>query len=119
MDYQPTGKMQNYKTPRRLIRQEKSLDNHDYGNDILDMASKGQSMKKNQQLDFIKIKNVGSAKGTVKKLRKKKKPQTAGKYLEKQLSRRLQKTNLNQLYSGDHLHSIYIVVVTISYPETI
>ena len=48
MDYQPTGKMQNYKTPRRLIRQEKSLDNHDYGNDILDMASKGQSMKKNQ-----------------------------------------------------------------------
>ena len=78
--------MQNYKTPRRLIRQEKSLDNHDYGNDILDMASKGQSMKKNQQLDFIKIKNVGSAKGTVKKLRKKKKPQTAGKYLEKHIS---------------------------------
>ena len=64
--------MKNYKTPRRLIRQEKSLDNHDYGNDILDMASKGQSMKKNQQLDFIKIKNVGSAKGTVNKLRKKK-----------------------------------------------
>ena len=43
----------------------------EYGNDILDMTPKAQSMKKIiDKLDFIKIKNFCSAKDTVKRIKK-------------------------------------------------
>lgn len=70
MNHWPKCKAHYHKIPLDNIR-GKNIDDLGYGDDFLDTKSKAQSIKKIiDKLNFLKIKNVYSAKDNVKDMRR-------------------------------------------------